>query len=116
LHKTVLELTTHGEPAHVIIQQETAAEGAADMPLALTSEQSQSLHASQGDPVPVIDQASQKLYFIISAEQLAAVRGIMEDGDFAPQELYPLIAKTAATAGWKSSEMDEYDNYDEHQR
>lgn len=86
------------------------------MPLALTSEQSQSLHAGQGDPLPVIDEATQKLYYIISAEQLAAVRGFLEDGEFKPAELYPLISKTASAAGWDSPDMDEYDNYDEHRR
>jgi hypothetical protein len=86
------------------------------MPLALTAEQSQSLHAGQGDPLPVVDETTQKVYYIISAEQLAAVRGIVEDADFKPAELYPLTAKTAAAAGWDSPDMDEYDNYDEHRR
>jgi hypothetical protein len=86
------------------------------MPLALTSEQAQSLKSGRGDPLPVVDEATQKVYYIISEEQLAALRGIVENGDFTPGELYPLIAKTAAAAGWQSPEMDEYDNYDEHRR
>jgi hypothetical protein len=28
--------------------------------------------------------------------------------------MYPLIAKTAAAAGWEHSAIDAYDNYDEH--
>ena len=86
------------------------------MPCALTAEQLQSVQLGQGSPVPVIDTASQKLYFIISAEQLETVRAVIEDGDFQPAELYPLITKTAGAAGWDSPEMAEYDNYDEHQR
>jgi hypothetical protein len=86
------------------------------MPCALTAEQLQSVQLGRGSPVPVIDTASQKLYFIISAEQLETVRAVIEDSDFQPAELYPLIAKTAAAAGWDAPEMAEYDNYDEHQR
>lgn len=86
------------------------------MPIAFTSEQLLSVQDGHGSPVPIIDAASQKLYFIISAEQLETVRAMIADGDFQPAELYPLTAKTAAAAGWDSPEMDEYDNYDEHQR
>jgi hypothetical protein len=82
----------------------------------LTSEQLHLLQESQGNPVPVVDAASQKLYFIISAEQLETVRAVMECGEFQPAELYPLIAKSAAAAGWDLPDMDEYDNYDEHRR
>ena len=30
-----------------------------------------------------------------------------------PRELYPLIARTAAEAGWNDPLMDDYDRYDE---
>ena len=30
-----------------------------------------------------------------------------------PRELYPLIARTAADAGWDDPLMDDYDRYDE---
>jgi hypothetical protein len=36
----------------------------------------------------------------------------MEEG-FQPRELYPLIAKTAAEAGWSDPAMDAYGHYDE---
>jgi hypothetical protein len=32
---------------------------------------------------------------------------------FDPRELYPLISKTAAEAGWADPQMDDYDHYDE---
>ena len=32
---------------------------------------------------------------------------------FDPRELYPLISKTAAEAGWDDPLMDDYDRYDE---
>jgi hypothetical protein len=41
---------------------------------------------------------------------------MIQEGEFQPNELYPLIAKTAGAAGWNSPEMDDYDNYDEHKR
>src|SRR5262245_27605603 len=86
------------------------------MPVALTAEQLESVQNGQGLPVPVMDTASQKLYFIITAEQMETVRAVIEDQEFRPAEFYPLIAKTAGAAGWNSPEMDEYDNYDEHKR
>ena len=32
---------------------------------------------------------------------------------FEPRELYPLISKTAAEAGWADPQKDDYDRYDE---
>lgn len=38
------------------------------------------------------------------------------DEAFDPREMYPLIFKAAAAAGWEDPLMDEYDRYDEIRR
>jgi hypothetical protein len=55
-----------------------------------------------------------KLYYLISADQFEKVRAQLIEEDFDPREMYPLISKTAAEAGWNDPEMDAYDRYDEH--
>ena len=80
----------------------------------LTEEQRQQLLSQQGSPVPVIDPQTQKVYYIISAEQFERLKTLLAGEDFSPRELYPLIGKTAGDAGWSDPAMDAYDNYDDH--
>ena len=47
-------------------------------------------------------------------EEFAEPPDQAEQDEFDPREMYPLIAKTAAEAGWADPIMDEYDHYDEH--
>lgn len=37
---------------------------------------------------------------------------VFAEGEFDPRELYPLIAKTAAAAGWDDPTMDVYNHYE----
>ena len=80
----------------------------------LNDQQRQALFDHQGSPVPIVDEQTQKLYYLISADQFEKVRALLVEEDFDPREMYPLISKTAAEAGWKDPEMDAYDHYDEH--
>ena len=73
----------------------------------------QALDAERGQPVKFIDEKSMQVYYVISAEQFEAVRGLFSEGEFNPREVYPLISKTAGEAGWTNPEMDVYDNYDD---
>ena len=79
----------------------------------LSESQRQVLEAQAGQPVPVIDELTQKVYFLITAEQFETVRTLFTDEPFSPRELYPLTARTAAEAGWNDPLMDAYDQYDE---
>ena len=74
----------------------------------------QAIAAHPGQPVKIIDDVTMQVYYMISSEQFEAVLAQLAKGEFQPQELYPLIAKTAAEAGWADPAMDVYDNYDEH--
>jgi hypothetical protein len=79
----------------------------------LTDQQREELRCREGLPVAVLDEQSQKVYYLISADEFERLRPLLMEEGFRPRELYPLIAKTAAEAGWGDPAMDAYDNYDE---
>ena len=79
----------------------------------LSENQRQVLKAESGRPVPVVDEQTQRVYYLISAEQFEQIRALLPDEEFSPRELYPQIAKTAAAAGWNDPLMDDYDHYDD---
>ncbi|NLF73537.1 MAG: hypothetical protein GX575_31250 [Candidatus Anammoximicrobium sp.] len=80
----------------------------------VTDQMRQALEAGEGSPVRLVDELTRRVYYVISAEQFEAVRALLAEGEFSPRELYPLISKTAAAAGWDDPMMDAYDRYDEH--
>lgn len=79
----------------------------------LSEMQRKEVESLGGKPLPIMDAQSQRLYYLITAEQFEQVRALFADEPFEPRELYPLIAKTAAEAGWAHPSMDDYDRYDE---
>jgi hypothetical protein len=83
---------------------------------AITDQMRQALDAMQGQPVRVVDEKTSLVYYVVSAAQFETIRALLAEGEFQPQEAYPLIAKTAAEAGWSDPSMDAYDNYDEHRQ
>ena len=68
---------------------------------------------TQNEPVRVIDERTQQIYYLISAEQFERLSSLLAEDAFRPQEMYPHISKTAAAAGWTDPMMDDYDRYDE---
>lgn len=76
----------------------------------------QDVLANPGVPVPIVDEQTKKVYYLISSEQFELVRALLTDEPFSPREAYPLIAKTAGEAGWNDPPMDDYDRYDELRR
>ncbi len=79
----------------------------------LTDQQRDELQSRDGLPVAVLDEQSQKVYYLISAEEFERIGPLLMEEAFQPRELYPLIAKTAADAGWSDPAMDAYNRYDE---
>jgi PHD/YefM family antitoxin component YafN of YafNO toxin-antitoxin module len=79
----------------------------------LTDQQREELQCREGSPVAVLDEHSQRVYYLISAEAFERVRPLLMEEEFQPRELYPLIAKTAGEAGWGDPAMDAYGHYDE---
>jgi PHD/YefM family antitoxin component YafN of YafNO toxin-antitoxin module len=79
----------------------------------LSESQRQIVQAHNGEPIAVMDDQTRQVYYLISAEQYEQVRALLTAEPFDPRELYPLISKTAAEAGWADPQMDDYDRYDE---
>jgi hypothetical protein len=80
----------------------------------VTDQIRQALEAEHGGPVRLVDEQTRRIYYIISAEQFETAQALCAEGEFNPRELYPLISKTVAAAGWEDPAMDAYDSYDEH--
>ncbi len=86
------------------------------MTLTLTPEQQQALIAEPYQPLQLVDDKGTGKWYLISERQYEVVKSLFEEDEFDPREFYPLIAKTAAAAGWADPMMDVYDNYDVHRR
>jgi hypothetical protein len=80
----------------------------------LSDQQRAALDAEGGAPVPVVDERTQQVYYLVAADQFERLRALLSADVVDPREMYPLIAKTAGEAGWNDPLMDDYDNYDEH--
>ena len=83
------------------------------MVAALSEQQRNLLVAEPDEPVTVVDEQTQRVYYLISAERFERMRSLHSAEDFDPRDAYPLIAKTAAEAGWADPLMDAYDNYEQ---
>jgi hypothetical protein len=83
------------------------------MSLLLTDELRQALESPDGEPVRLVDEQTRRVYYVISSELFEAAQALLSTEPFDPREMYPLIARTAAAAGWDDPSMDDYDRYDE---
>ena len=79
----------------------------------LSEQQRQELQSHEGAPIPVVDEVSQRVYYLIGSEEYDRIRALLVEEPFQPREIYPLIAKSAGEAGWNDPTMDDYDRYDE---
>lgn len=82
----------------------------------VTAQMRQALQAEHGRPVKLVDEQTNQVYYVISAEMFESVRALITDEEFNPREMYPLMAKVAGAAGWDDPIMDAYDNYDENRK
>jgi hypothetical protein len=63
--------------------------------------------AEAGTPVEVVDPATNRVYYLISAEQFQRMTAILS-GDFDPRELYPMIDKVMAADDANDPLLDSY--------
>ncbi len=83
------------------------------MTAVLTEAQRQIVQSGSGLPVEMIDEQTKLVYYLITSAQFERLQTLLADEPHDPRELYPLIARTAAEAGWNDPMMDDYDRYDE---
>jgi hypothetical protein len=68
-----------------------------------------------GRPVHILDADTNAHYVLMRAEQYEKLSALFAEGEeFDPREVYPLMAKSAAAAGWDDPELDAYNDYDAH--
>jgi hypothetical protein len=63
--------------------------------------------AEAGTPVEVVDPATNRVYYLISAEQFQKMAARLS-GDFDPRELYPMIDKVMAEDDAKDPLLETY--------
>jgi len=77
----------------------------------------QAIEKEGGIAVHLVDSATNVHYVLMRAEQYENFRALLADGDeFDARELYPLMAKSAASAGWDDPDLDDYNDYDAHKK
>jgi len=70
-----------------------------------------------GSPIRLVDAATNVHYVLMRAEQYENLSALFAEGEeFDARELYPLMAKSAAAAGWDDPDLDVYNNYDAHKQ
>ncbi len=72
----------------------------------------------EGDsPVHLVDSATNVHYVLMRAEQYENLSALVAEGEeFNARELYPVMAKSAAAAGWDDPDLDAYSDYDAHKK
>jgi hypothetical protein len=77
----------------------------------------QAIENEGGSPVHLVDSATNRHYVLMRADQYENLSALIAEGeDFDPRELYPLMAKSAAAAGWDDPDLDAYNVYDAHKK
>ena len=66
-----------------------------------------------GQPVKVIDPATNREFFLVRAEVFSNLRIVIADID--PRDAYPAIDRAFAP-GWDDPKMSDYDQYEQHKR
>jgi hypothetical protein len=71
----------------------------------------QAIEKEDGSPVHLVDVDTNTHYVLMRAEQYENLKSLLvEDEELDPRVLYPLMAKSAAAAGWDDPEMDVYND------
>jgi len=83
----------------------------------LSDDLRQAIEKEGGNPVHLVDAATDVHYVLMRAEQYKNLSAVFAEGEeFDVRELYPLMAKSAASAGWDDPDLDAYNDYDAHKK
>ncbi len=81
----------------------------------LSDDLRQAIEKEGGSPLHIVDEDTNVRYVLMRAEQYENLSAVFaEVEEFDPRELYPLMAKSAAVAGWDDPDMDDYNDCDAH--
>jgi hypothetical protein len=77
----------------------------------------QAIENEGGNPVHLVDSATNVHYVLMRADQYENLSALIAPREeFNPRELYPVVAKSAAAAGWDDPDLDAYNDYDAHKK
>ena len=77
----------------------------------------QAIENEGGSPVHLVDSATNRHYVLMRVDQYENLSALIAEGeDFDPRELYSVMAKSAAAAGWDDPDLDAYNDYDAHKK
>ena len=82
------------------------------MSVTLSAELRQALAAHPGEPVELIDEASQARYVVLPGEQFDRIKALLTSDEFDIRESYAAQSAALAAAGWDDPELDIYNDYD----
>jgi len=83
----------------------------------LPDDRRQAIEKESGSPIHLVDAATNVRYVLMRAEQYENLSALFADGEeFDARELYPLMARSAAAAGWDDPDLEVYNDYDAHKK
>jgi hypothetical protein len=87
------------------------------MMIRLPDDLRQAIDQEGGSPVHLVDAATSGHYVLMRAAQYDNLSALLADREeWDARGLYPLMAKSAAAAGWDDPDMDAYNDCDAHQK
>jgi hypothetical protein len=79
----------------------------------LSDDLRQAIEKEAGSLLHIVDADTNVRYVLMRAELYEKLSALFAEGEeFDPRELYPLMAKSAAAAGWDDPDLDVYNDYD----
>jgi hypothetical protein len=86
------------------------------MSVSLSAELRQALAAHPGEPVELIDEASQARYVLLPGEQFDRIKALLSSEEFDIRDSYDAQSAALAAAGWDDPELDIYNDYDANRK
>ena len=80
------------------------------MSVSLSAELRQVLAAHPGEPVELIDEASQARYVLLPGEQFDRIRVLLTSDEFDIRDSYDAQSAALAAAGWDDPDLDIYND------
>jgi hypothetical protein len=80
----------------------------------LTPVQREELRQHGNQPVPVVEPATNAVYFLVAGEVYERLRRVLDADAMDVRETYAAQSDAAGQSGWDDPEMDVYDSYDSH--
>ena len=82
----------------------------------LSSEQRQAIANHPGEPLELVDEASQARYVLLPVEQFERIKALLTTDEFDVRETYAAQSAALAAAGWDDPELDIYNDYDANRK